>query len=234
MTDRKPRGDMQARILAYIEQEIRTRGYAPSVREIGEAVGLKSTSTVHGHLTRMEKKGLLRRDAMKPRAIGLSTAFSPFDENASLREIPVVGRVAAGTPILAEENIEETMTLPEEMVGSGELFILRVRGESMIQAGIMNDDYIVVHRQMNANNGEIVVAMIDDEATVKRFYKENGHIRLHPENDAIEHIIVQEVMILGKVFSLILIFLERTRLGCALHAFSQFTRRNQTRRRPAP
>lgn len=203
MTDRKPRGDMQARILAYIEQEIRTRGYAPSVREIGEAVGLKSTSTVHGHLTRMEKKGLLRRDAMKPRAIGLSTAFSPFDENASLREIPVVGRVAAGTPILAEENIEETMTLPDEMVGSGELFILRVRGESMIQAGIMNDDYIVVHRQMNANNGEIVVAMIDDEATVKRFYKENGHIRLQPENDAMEPIIVPEVMILGKVVSLI-------------------------------
>lgn len=203
MTNRKPRGDMQARILAYIEQEIRTRGYAPSVREIGEAVGLKSTSTVHGHLTRMEKKGLLRRDAMKPRAIGLSTAFSPFDENASLREIPVVGRVAAGTPILAEENIEETMTLPEEMVGSGELFILRVRGESMIQAGIMNDDYIVVHRQMNANNGEIVVAMIDDEATVKRFYKENGHIRLQPENDAMEPIIVPEVMILGKVVSLI-------------------------------
>ena len=197
MTDRKPRGDMQARILAYIEQEIRTRGYAPSVREIGEAVGLKSTSTVHGHLTRMEKKGLLRRDAMKPRAIGLSAAFSPFfDENASLREIPVVGRVAAGTPILAEENIEETMTLPEEMVGSGELFILRVRGESMIQAGIMN-------RQMNANNGEIVVAMIDDEATVKRFYKENGHIRLQPENDAMEPIIVPEVMILGKVVSLI-------------------------------
>ena len=203
MTDRKPRGDMQARILAYIEQEIRTRGYAPSVREIGEAVGLKSTSTVHGHLTRMEKKGLLHRDAMKPRAIGLSAAFSPFDENASLREIPVVGRVASGTPILAEENIEETMTLPEEMVGSGELFILRVRGESMIQAGIMNDDYIVVHRQMNANNGEIVVAMIDDEATVKRFYKENGHIRLQPENDAMEPIIVPEVMILGKVVSLI-------------------------------
>lgn len=203
MTDRKPRGDMQARILAYIEQEIRTRGYAPSVREIGEAVGLKSTSTVHGHLTRMEKKGLLHRDAMKPRAIGLSAAFSPFDENASLREIPVVGRVAAGTPILAEENIEETMTLPEEMVGSGELFILRVRGESMIQAGIMNDDYIVVHRQMNANNGEIVVAMIDDEATVKRFYKENGHIRLQPENDAMEPIIVPEAMILGKVVSLI-------------------------------
>lgn len=203
MTVQKPRGDMQARILAYIEQEIKTRGYAPSVREIGEAVGLKSTSTVHGHLTRLEKKGLLRRDAMKPRAIGLSPSLSPFDESVSLREIPVLGRVAAGTPILAEQNIEETLTLPEEMVGSGELFILRVRGESMIQAGIMNDDYIVVHRQPNANNGEIVVAMIDDEATVKRFYKENGHIRLQPENDAMKPIIVPDVLILGKVVSLI-------------------------------
>ena len=203
MTVQKPRGDMQSRILAYIEQEIKTRGYAPSVREIGEAVGLKSTSTVHGHLTRLEKKGLLHRDAMKPRAIGLTSALSPFDESISLREIPVIGRVAAGTPILAEENIEETLTLPEEMVGSGDLFILRVRGESMIQAGIMNDDYIVVHKQPNANNGEIVVAMIDDEATVKRFYKENGHIRLQPENDAMKPIIVPDVQILGKVVSLI-------------------------------
>lgn len=203
MTIQKPRGDMQTRILAYIEQEIKTRGYAPSVREIGEAVGLKSTSTVHGHLTRLEKKGLLHRDAMKPRAIGLSSSLSPFDESVSLREIPVLGRVAAGTPILAEQNIEETLTLPEEMVGSGELFILRVRGESMIQAGIMNDDYIVVHKQPDANNGEIVVAMIDDEATVKRFYKENGHIRLQPENDSMKPIIVPDVLILGKVVSLI-------------------------------
>ena len=202
MAVQKPRGDMQSRILAYIEQEIKTRGYAPSVREIGEAVGLKSTSTVHGHLTRLEKKGLLHRDAMKPRAMGLSPALAE-SETVSLREIPVLGRVAAGTPILAEENIEETMTLPEDMVGRGDVFILRVRGESMIQAGIMNDDYIVVHKQPDANNGEIVVAMIDDEATVKRFYRENGHIRLQPENDAMEPIIVPTVTILGKVVSLI-------------------------------
>ena len=202
MTIQKPRGDMQSRILAYIEQEIKTSGYAPSVREIGEAVGLKSTSTVHGHLMRLEKKGLLHRDAMKPRAMGLSPAVSP-SENVSLRKIPVIGRVAAGTPILAEENVEENLFLPEELVGRGDVFILRVRGESMIQAGIMNDDYIVVHKQPDAHNGEIVVAMIDDEATVKRFYKENGHIRLQPENDAMEPIIVPNVTILGKVISLI-------------------------------
>ena len=187
MTIQKPRGDMQSRILAYIEQEIKTRGYAPSVREIGEAVGLKSTSTVHGHLMRLEKKGLLHRDAMKPRAMGLSPAVSP-SENVSLRKIPVIGRVAAGTPILAEENVEENLFLPEELVGRGD---------------VMNDDYIVVHKQPDAHNGEIVVAMIDDEATVKRFYKENGHIRLQPENDAMEPIIVPNVTILGKVISLI-------------------------------
>ena len=124
-------------------------------------------------------------------------------ENVTLREIPVIGRVAAGTPILAEENVEETLTLPEDIVGHGDVFILRVRGESMIQAGIMNDDYIVVHKQPDANNGEIVVALIEDEATVKRFYKENGHIRLQPENDTMEPIIVPTVMILGKVVSLI-------------------------------
>ena len=203
MTVQKQRGDMQTRILAYIEQEIKTRGYAPSVREIGEAVGLKSTSTVHGHLIRLEKKGLLHRDAMKPRAMGLSFSSLPPAENVTLREIPVIGRVAAGTPILAEENVEETLTLPEDVVGHGDVFILRVRGESMIQAGILNDDYIVVHKQPDANNGEIVVALIEDEATVKRFYKENGHIRLQPENDTMEPIIVPTVMILGKVVSLI-------------------------------
>ena len=180
MGDKKPRGDMQARILAYIESEIKTRGYAPSVREIGEAVGLKSTSTVHGHLTRLEKKGFLHRDALKPRAMGLSlpSPVSTYDVSA-MRQIPVVGRVAAG------------------------IFALRVRGESMIQAGIMNDDYIIVRKQPDANNGEIVVAMIDDEATVKRFYKEHGYIRLQPENDAMIPIIVPSVTILGKVVSLI-------------------------------
>ena len=199
MTVQKQRGDMQTRILAYIEQEIKTRGYAPSVREIGEAVGLKSTSTVHGHLIRLEKKGLLHRDAMKPRAMGLSFSSLPPAENVTLREIPVIGRVAAGTPILAEENVEETLILPEDIVGHGDVFILRVRGESMIQAGIMNDDYIVVHKQPDANNGEIVVALIEDEATVKRFYKENGHIRLQPENSTMDPIITTDCSIAGKV-----------------------------------
>ena len=194
---------MQTRILAYIEQEIKTRGYAPSVREIGEAVGLKSTSTVHGHLIRLEKKGLLHRDAMKPRAMGLSFSSLPPAENVMLREIPVIGRVAAGTPILAEENVEETLTLPEDIVGHGDVFILRVRGESMIQAGIMNDDYIVVHKQPDANNGEIVVALIEDEATLKRIFYEDGHVRLQPENHAMEPIIVEHADVRGKLVALV-------------------------------
>lgn len=203
MADKKPRGDMQSRILAYIESEIKTRGYAPSVREIGEAVGLKSTSTVHGHLTRLEKKGLLHRDAMKPRAMGLPFPSSSAYDTSAMRQIPVIGRVAAGIPILAEENVEEMLPLPADVVGDGDLFALRVRGESMIQAGIMNNDYIIVRRQPDANNGEIVVAMIEDEATVKRFYRECGHIRLQPENDTMSPIIVPSVTILGKVVSLI-------------------------------
>lgn len=195
----KPRGDMQEKILAYIQSVIRERGYAPSVREIGEAVGLRSTSTVHGHLTRLEKKGLLHRDAMKPRAMGIVDDESIDD----VCRIPVIGRVAAGVPILAEENAEAILPLPSDFVGEGELFILRVRGESMINAGILNDDYIVVRKQPDARNGEIVVALVDDDATVKRFYKENGHFRLQPENDYMEPIIVPDVTILGKVVSLI-------------------------------
>ena len=205
MAERKPRGDMQEKILAYIQSEIRERGYAPSVREIGEAVGLKSTSTVHGHLMRLEKKGLLHRDAMKPRAMGLTidAELSEPADAPDVRRIPVVGRVAAGIPILAEENVEEELPLPSGFAGEGEHFILRVRGDSMIQAGIFNDDYIVVRKQPNANNGEIVVALVEDEATVKRFYKENGHFRLQPENDAMKPIIVPSVVILGKVVSLL-------------------------------
>lgn len=203
--EQRPRGDMQARILAYIQEVIDTRGYPPSVREIGEAVGLRSTSTVHGHLTRLEKKGLLHRDAMKPRAMGLSRSASYAGAIDDIRvcQLPVVGRVAAGQPILAEESIDEQMVLPVDLVGEGEHFILRVRGDSMIQAGIFNDDYIVVRRQPDANNGEIVVALVEDDATVKRFYKENGHFRLQPENDAMEPIIVPSVQILGKVVSLL-------------------------------
>ncbi|MDY5348480.1 MAG: transcriptional repressor LexA [Candidatus Ventricola sp.] len=205
MSDRKPRGETQDRILAYIQSEIRERGYAPSVREIGEAVGLRSTSTVHGHLMRLEKKGLLRRDAMKPRAMGLSPEYSSSEDEAvdDVRRLPVVGRVAAGQPILAEENIEEELPVPVGLTGSGEQFILRVRGDSMIEAGILDGDYIVVRRQADAQNGEIVVALVEDSATVKRFYKENGHFRLQPENSTMEPIIVDEVSIVGKVVSLL-------------------------------
>lgn len=202
MAGKKPRGDTQERILAYIQEEIQVRGYAPSVREIGEAVGLKSTSTVHGHLMRLEKKGLLHRDAMKPRAMGLAKSSVSDDEN-QVCQLPVVGRVAAGQPILAEESVEDYMALPVEFIGEGEHFVLRVRGDSMIQAGIFHDDFIVVRKQQHANNGEIVVALVEDEATVKRFFKENGHFRLQPENDAMEPIIVPSVTILGKVTSLL-------------------------------
>lgn len=202
MAGKKPRGDTQERILTYIQEEIRMRGYAPSVREIGEAVGLKSTSTVHGHLMRLEKKGLLHRDAMKPRAMGIAKA-PRLAEESLICQLPIVGRVAAGQPILAEENVEEYVSLPIEFAGEGEHFVLRVRGDSMIQAGIYHDDYIVVRKQQHANNGEIVVALVEDEATVKRFFKENGHFRLQPENDAMEPIIVTSVTILGKVTSLL-------------------------------
>lgn len=202
MAGKKPRGDTQERILAYIQEEIQVRGYAPSVREIGEAVGLKSTSTVHGHLMRLKKKGLLHRDAMKPRAMGLARSTESDTEN-TVCQLPVVGRVAAGQPILAEESVEDYMALPVEFIGEGEHFVLRVRGDSMIQAGIFHDDFIVVRKQQHANNGEIVVALVEDEATVKRFFKENGHFRLQPENDAMEPIIVPAVTILGKVTSLL-------------------------------
>ncbi len=194
----RPRGDNQQRILDYIRSVIQTRGYPPSVREIGAAVGLKSTSTVHGHLQRLEKKGLIHRDAMKPRAMEVS-GVTPNDSSVS---VPLIGHVTAGIPILAEENLDEFIQLPTAMVGEGSHFILQVHGDSMINAGILDGDFIVVHQQVEANNGEIVVAMIDDSATVKRFYKENGHFRLQPENPVMEPIIVPEVTILGKVISL--------------------------------
>ena len=203
MAAKKPRGATQERVLAYIQSEIRERGYAPSVREIADAVGLRSTSTVHGHLMRLEKKGLLYRDAMKPRAIGVVSPSVSEDVLEQVREIPVVGHVAAGLPILAEQNIEEIMPLPLGLTGDGEHFILRVKGDSMIQAGILSGDYIVVRSQPEAQNGEIVVAMIDDEATVKRFYKENGYFRLQPENDTMLPIICSEVRVLGKVVSVL-------------------------------
>lgn len=195
-----PRGDNQQKILEYIKSEIQTKGYPPSVREIANAVGLKSTSTVHGHLQRLEKRGLIHRDAMKPRA--MEVVGDPNFARNSTTAVPVVGRVTAGQPILAEENLEDYVSIPDIMLGDGDHFILLVRGESMIEAGILDGDYIVVRRQQEANNGEIVVAMIDDSATVKRFYKENGHFRLQPENHTMEPIYADHVTILGKVVSL--------------------------------
>jgi len=194
------RGDTQAKILAYIERATLQKGYPPSVREICEAIGLKSTSTVHGHLIRLEKKGLLYRDSMKPRAISVPADHQAY--RSDMVQVPVVGQVTAGVPILATENIEDFIALPQAMVGSGDHFILSVRGESMIGAGILDGDYVIVRKQNTADNGDIVIAMIEDEATVKRFYKENGVFRLQPENPTMDPIIVDELTILGKVVSL--------------------------------
>jgi len=191
----------QEEILEFIKKRIKEKGYPPAVREICEATGLKSTSTVHGHLTRLEKKGYIRRDPSKPRAIEI--VDDEFYVHRNVVQLPLVGKVTAGEPILAVENIEETMTLPYDLVGTEDAFLLRVRGDSMIEAGIYDNDIIIVRRQNVAENGDIVVALIDDEATVKRFYKEHDHIRLQPENKAMKPIIVKDVKILGKVIGLI-------------------------------
>lgn len=194
-----PISDKQAQILEYIKDQIMEKGYPPAVREICEAVHLKSTSSVHSHLATLEKRGYIRRDPTKPRAIEIcDDNFQMLrTETASL---PVVGRVAAGEPILAEQNIESYFPVPAEYVPRGESFVLKVHGTSMINAGIMDGDYIFVNSCRNAENGEIIVTLIDDSATVKRFYKEDGHIRLQPENDEMEPIIVEDCQILGKVF----------------------------------
>ena len=194
-----PISDKQAQILEYIKDQIMEKGYPPAVREICEAVHLKSTSSVHSHLATLEKRGYIRRDPTKPRAIEIcDDNFQMLrTETASL---PVVGRVAAGEPILAEQNIESYFPVPAEYLPRGESFVLKVHGTSMINAGIMDGDYIFVNSCRNAENGEIIVALIDDSATVKRFYKEDGHIRLQPENDEMEPIIVEDCQILGKVF----------------------------------
>lgn len=191
----------QQEILDYIKNEILKKGYPPTVREICETVHLKSTSSVHSHLETLEKNGYIRRDPTKPRAIEIC------DDNfqmvrTEMVSLPVIGNVAAGTPIFADENIEDYFPVPAEMVPRGESFILNVRGDSMINAGILNGDRVFVNQCSTANNGDIVVALIEDSATVKRFYKENGHIRLQPENDEMEPIIVPDCEILGKVFGI--------------------------------
>lgn len=188
----------QKQILAYIKDMLRAKGYPPSVREIGEAVGLSSSSTVHSHLAKLEELGFIRRDPTKPRAIDVLEE-TPWRQKA-LTQVPLVGRVTAGQPILALENIEETYPLPTELVGRDSVFMLGVRGDSMINAGILDGDYVLVRDQDTARNGEIVVAMVgEDEATVKRFFREKDHVRLQPENDYLEPIISREVAVLGKV-----------------------------------
>lgn len=195
---KKPLSGKQLEVLEFIKSELFKKGYPPSVREICEAVGLKSTSTVHGHLERLERKGLIRRDPTKPRAIEVLDC-SPLSIARDMVDVPIVGKVTAGQPILAVENIEDTFPLPADFLRGDDSFILTVRGESMIEAGILDGDYVVVKQQNYANNGDIVVALIEDEATVKRFYKEKDHIRLQPENSLMEPILVQQVTILGKV-----------------------------------
>ena len=198
---------MQQRIYDYIAACIQTQGYPPSVREIGEAVGLRSPSTVHFHLKKLADAGVIEIGAGKGRAITLTHPAAPSvpEPEEPADRVPIVGNVAAGSPILAQECIEDYLTFHTGHPGDVH-FALRVRGESMLNAGILPGDLVVVRQQQTCNQGEIVVAMIDDEATVKRFYKENGHFRLQPENDAFEPIIVDEVSILGKVVSLVRYF----------------------------
>ncbi len=188
----------QSEILEYIKSEILSKGYPPAVREICEAVKLKSTSSVHAHLETLEKNGYIRRDPTKPRAIEIvDDAFQLT--RREMVNVPIVGQVAAGEPILAEQNISSYFPIPAEFMPNAQSFMLRVRGESMVNAGIFDGDMIVVQQQETARNGEIVVALVDDSATVKTFYKENGYFRLQPENDFMEPIILKEVAILGKV-----------------------------------
>lgn len=193
----------QLEILQYIYDTVESRGFPPTVREICAAVGLSSTSTVHGHLVRLERKGLLQKDATKPRAMEITPEGLKV-LGIKPKDIPVVGVVTAGQPILAVETIEDYFPTPPDLKNEAdELFMLKVHGTSMNNAGILNGDYVIVRKQTNASNGEIVVAMTDDdEATVKRFYKEDGHFRLQPENDAMAPIILDQVQILGKVVGL--------------------------------
>ncbi len=208
--------EREEKILNYMKSEIRQKGYPPTVREICGALGIKSTSTAHKDIDSLVKKGYIVKDPSKPRALMIKNrnpetdpvselpAAPHFDnaERTDVVDIPVIGRVAAGTPILAEQNVEDALPVPSRFLGSGTNFILTVKGESMIEAGIMDGDYILVEQQDTARDGDIVVAMVDgfeSEATVKTFYKESDHIRLQPENSSMSPIIVQDVKILGKV-----------------------------------
>ena len=196
-------------ILKFIEKQINLNGYPPSVREIGKAVDLKSTATVHGYIASLEEKGYIKKESQKGRTLKLLKGgaiegqTSTFDKEVysskEMVDVPVIGKITAGEPILAVENVTDTFPIPLDFVGTGESFMLTVRGESMIEAGILDGDYILVRKQNTAHNGEIVVALIGDEATVKTFYKEKDHIRLQPENSTLDPIIVPTCQILGKV-----------------------------------
>jgi repressor LexA len=196
--------ERQRAILDYLRAFVDEHGYPPTVREIGEAVGIRSPSTVHAHLAQLERAGLLRRDPTKPRAIELTDRRRHVDESpADFHRLPLVGEIAAGGPLLAEQNVEDYVAVPEPLSRGGEEFLLRVKGDSMTGAGILNGDFVVVQRRQDAQNGEIVVALADDdesadEATVKRFFREDGRVRLQPENDAFEPIYAEHVQILGK------------------------------------
>ena len=209
----------QKNILDYIINQVQLKGYPPSVREIGLAVGLQSSSTVHGHLNRLQSKGYIMRDPTKPRAIMIlkDSAGKPFSAEEThipdfseevtehydeMVNLPLIGTVAAGSPILAEENLEDTISFPMRFVKHNDAFMLKIKGDSMINAGIFDGDYIIVAPQPTAENGEIVVAMLDGEATCKTFYRENGHIRLQPENDSMKPIYTKDATIIGKVISL--------------------------------
>ncbi len=196
--------DKQLRVLNYVKECIKKDGYAPSVRDICKALDLKSTSTVHGYLVRLQKKGLIQKASLKSRAITVVGKNSeedekPFYTSKEMVDVPIVGKVTAGAPILAVENIEDSFPLPIDFVGNSETFMLRVRGDSMIEAGILSGDLVLVKKQNTAENGDIVVALIEDEATVKTFYKEKDFIRLQPQNSFMQPIIVPTCTILGKV-----------------------------------
>ena len=204
--DKVELNDREKAILKFIQKQVKSNGYPPSVREIGKAVGLKSTATVHSYLRKLEEKGFIKKEQQKGRTLkllkgGLEEKNSEKEVYTSkeMVNVPVVGKITAGAPILAVENITDTFPIPIDFVGNSESFMLTVRGESMIEAGILDGDYILVRKQNTAENGQIVVALIEDEATVKTFYKENGYIRLQPENSTMDPIIVPDCQILGKV-----------------------------------
>lgn len=196
----------QTEILEYIKSEILSKGYPPSVRQICEAVDLKSTSSVHSHLETLEKNGYIRRDPTLPRAIEIIDDSFFGLMRRELVNVPVIGRVAAGEPLLAEQNIENYFPLPVERLPNKKTFLLKVTGESMINAGIFDGDLVLVEEASTALNGDIVIALIEDGATIKKFYKEDGHIRLQPENDEMDPIIVKDVSIIGKVIGVFRFF----------------------------